>query len=160
MPIIFAILLGYLIGSTLYDLYLIPTIPTFSEENKIYIFQTGAYKTEEKRDEAIKDLTNKGIFCIYISDDLYKIYIAITSSEETKKIIQTIFKNEGIDAYVKEETTKNQEFYSELISFDNLIKSTTKKETILAIQKIILEHYKELFDDKEKTINDERYSNY
>jgi hypothetical protein len=91
---------------------------------------------------------------------IFKIYIAITSSEETKKIIQTIFKNEGIDAYVKEETTKNQEFYSELISFDNLIKSTTKKETILAIQKIILEHYKELFDDKEKTINDERYSNY
>ena len=66
-----------------------------------YVVQTGAYKTKEYLDLAVKNLINAGVYPRIVEDRLSLIYTVTDSSKESANKIVEILNNEGFDSYLQ-----------------------------------------------------------
>lgn len=144
--ILSAILIGVFIGKYVYNGYQNETKEAFKDMNEnIYLLQYGVYSSNDSMVENTKNLKN---YFYYIENNKYHVIIGVTMDKDLKDKIK---KANSIDnnIYIKKVSINNDEFIESLKQYDNLIKNTEDKTTILTAEKQILSKYEELIINNE-----------
>lgn len=138
VPVICAVLLGYLCASFIFNEYGINSM-VFSENN-FYLLQCGVYTNKDSSNN-MKGIDTK----ITIKEgDKYYSYIGMTSDFKIAEKIKKIYKEKGIDIYIKESYLENKDFINQLTQYDVLLDSSKTLEEINSVLKTILATYDEL----------------
>ncbi|MFA5459629.1 MAG: hypothetical protein WC267_03600 [Bacilli bacterium] len=141
LPLIVALLLGYLFGYFVFEQYDKKPLLTFKPKTTVYFLQQGVYSNLESMTDNTRRIENY----IYIKDgDYYKTYVAITSDSNNINKLKELFIALGNDIYVKELPINNNQFISILKQYDLLLNQVTDYEGITTITKEVLLKYKEL----------------
>lgn len=141
-----AILIGVFIGKYVYNGYQNETKEAFKDMNEnIYLLQYGVYSSNDSMAENTKNLKD---YFYYIENNKYHVIIGVTMDKDLKDKIK---KANSIDnnIYIKKVSINNDEFIESLKQYDNLIKNTEDKTTILTAEKQILSKYEELIINNE-----------
>ena len=144
--ILSAILIGVFIGKYVYNGYQNETKEAFKDMNEnIYLLQYGVYSSNDSMVENTKNLKD---YFYYIENNKYHVIIGVTMDKDLKDKIK---KANSIDnnIYIKKVSINNDEFIESLKQYDNLIKNTEDKTTILTAEKQILSKYEELIINNE-----------
>lgn len=140
VPIVCAVLLGYLCASFIFNQYGIESL-VFSEKGNIYFLQCGAYHTEEASRSPIKGIDEK----ITVREgNQYYSYIGMTSDMKIAKNIQDMYQEKGVDIYIKEIHLENEDFLNQLVQYDVLLESSDTLEEINSVLKTVLATYDEI----------------
>ena len=111
------------------------------EVTKIYYAQIGAYKNEENVSKVTKNLKN---YCLEKIDDTYHIYVGVSIYKENIEKIKEIYTKNGNNIYVRESLMNNEKVLNSIKKYDELLLTTYDKDTIIEIEKEILNKYKEI----------------
>lgn len=140
VPIICAILLGYLCASFIFNQYGVESL-VFNESENIYFLQCGAYTTKEASETKIEGVNEK----ITVKEgEKYYSYIGMTSDKEIAETIQEMYKEKGVNIYIKDSYLENDDFMSQLKQYDVLLESSDTLEEINSVLKTILATYDEI----------------
>lgn len=143
VPILSAILLGYLCASFIFNQYGIDSM-VFRENSNIYFLQCGAYTTKEASDVNIQGISER----ITIKEgDKYYSYIGMTSEKKIAESIQKMYEDKGIDIYIKNNYIENQDFINQIKQYDILLESSSNFEEVNSVLKTILATYDEIMLD-------------
>lgn len=144
--ILSAILIGVFIGKYVYNGYQNETKEAFKDMNEnIYLLQYGVYSSNDSMVENTKNLKN---YFYYIENNKYHVIIGVTMDKDLKDKIKKANSIDN-DIYIKKVSINNDEFIESLKQYDNLIKNTEDKTTILTAEKQILSKYEELIINNE-----------
>jgi len=143
VPIICAVLLGYLCASFIFNNYGVENY-VFNEKGNIYLLQCGAYNNEETSKKEIKGIDEK---ITIKEDDKYYSYIGMTTDYKIAEKIQKLYKKENIDIYIKDSYLDDEDFINQLTQYDVLLESSNTKAEINAILKTVLATYDELISN-------------
>lgn len=139
VPIICAVLLGYLCASFIFNQYGVDSL-VFGEEGNIYFLQCGAYTTKEASETKIEGVSEK----ITIKEgEKYYSYIGMTSEKEIAESIQKMYKQKGVDIYIKDSYLENDDFINQLRQYDVLLESSNTLEEVNSVLKTVLATYDE-----------------
>lgn len=139
VPILCAILLGYLCASFIFNQYGANSM-VFNETGNIYFLQCGAYKTKEASENEIQGIEEK----ITVKEGKnYYSYIGMTSNSNIAKSIQKKYKEKNIDIYIKEVQIENDDFINQIRQYDVLLESSNTFEEMNSVLKTILATYDE-----------------
>lgn len=139
VPIICAILLGYLCASFIFNQYGIESF-VFNENENIYFLQCGAYTTKEASEAKIKGVSEK----ITVKEgEKYYSYIGMTAEKEIAKSIQEMYKKNGVDIYIKDSYLENEDFLNQIRQYDVLLESSNTLEEVNSVLKTVLATYDE-----------------
>lgn len=122
------ILFSCLIGSILAGAFFLNVKDKASAKNRplVYVFQVGVFKNEQN---AI-NLTNKYSFSKIVKDnDYYRVFIGATVNN--KDILMNYFKDNEINYYLKE-IAVSEIIQSELIKYDEVLKSSNELELVMS----------------------------
>ena len=140
VPIICAVLLGYLCASFIFNQYGVNSL-VFNENGNIYFLQCGAYTTEEASQKEIVGINEK----ITVKEgEKYYSYIGMTASNEIAKNIQKMYKEKGIDIYIKSSYLENEDFISQLVQYDVLLEASKDLEEVNSVLKTVLATFDEI----------------
>lgn len=140
IPIICAVLLGYLCASFIFNQYGIDSL-VFNQKDNIYYLQCGAYTNNDASNIKIEGVDNK----ITVKEgDKYYSYIGMTSNLKIAESIKDMYKKKGIDIYIKESNLDNSNFLNQLNQYDVLLESSKNIEEINSVLKTILATYDEI----------------
>lgn len=140
VPIISATLLGYLCASFIFKQYGASSL-VFNENGNIYYLQCGAYSTYDASKVEIKGIEDK----ITIKEgDKYYSYIGMTTSSKLALNIQKMYKEKGIDIYIKNSYLENKDFISQLSQYDVLLDSSKNIEEVNSVLKTVLATFDEI----------------
>ncbi len=140
VPIICAVLLGYLCASFIFNQYGVSSF-VFSDSKNIYYLQCGAFNTEEASLKDIKGIEDK----LTIKEgDKYYSYIGMTTSNKIAKNIQKMYKEKGIDIYVKSDYLENEDFISQLNQYDVLLEASKNINEVNSVLKTVLATFDEI----------------
>ena len=140
VPIICAVLLGYLCASFIFEQYGTGKF-VFSENNIIYYLQCGSYSTKEASETKVKGIDEK---ITVLEGDKYYSYIGMTRNSNIAYEIEKLYKEKGIDIYVKQKKSDNEDFLNQLEQYDVLLESSDTLEEINSVLKTILATYDEI----------------
>lgn len=141
-----AILIGVFIGKYVYNGYQNETKEAFKDMNEnIYLLQYGVYSSNDSMVENTKNLKD---YFYYIENNKYHVIIGVTMDKDLKDKIKNVNSIDN-DIYIKKVSINNDEFIESLKQYDNLIKNTEDKTTILTAEKQILSKYEELIINNE-----------
>ena len=141
-----AILIGVFIGKYVYNGYKNETKEAFKDMNEnIYLLQYGVYSSNDSMVENTKNLKN---YFYYIENNKYHVIIGVTLDKDLKDKIKKANSIDN-DIYIKKVSINNDEFIESLKQYDNLIKNTEDKTTILTAEKQRLSKYEELIINNE-----------
>lgn len=140
VPIICAILLGYLCASFIFNQYGVGSL-VFNEDGNIYYLQCGAYTTKEASNKEIKGVEEK----ITVKEgEKYYSYIGMTTSNKIAKTIQDMYKEKGIDIYIKSSYLENDDFISQLNQYDVLLEASKNIDEVNSVLKTVLATFDEI----------------
>lgn len=139
VPIVSAVLLGYLCASFIFEQYGIGKF-AFSENKNIYFLQCGSYSTKEASETKIDGIKDK---ITILEGDKYYSYIGMTRNVNIANEIEKKYKEKGIDIYVKKVDLDNENFLNQLEQYDVLLESSDTFEEINSVLKTILATYAE-----------------
>lgn len=140
VPIICAILLGYLCASFIFNQYGMDSL-VFEENKTIYYLQCGAFNTEEASLKEIKGIKDK----ITVKEkDKYYSYIGMTTDRKIAESIQKKYKENNIDIYIKDSYLENEDFINQLNQYDVLLKESDTIEEINSVLKTVLATFDEI----------------
>lgn len=140
VPIICAILLGYLCASFIFNQYGVNSL-VFNENGNVYYLQCGAYTTEEASQKEINGIDEK----ITVKEgEKYYSYIGMTTSNEIAKNIQDMYKEKGVDIYIKNDYLENDDFISQLNQYDILLEASKNIEEVNSVLKTVLATFDEI----------------
>lgn len=111
---------------------------------KIYLIQAGAYKDHNNLSEATKQFEN---YIIKKEGELYKIYIGVTKDEEVYNKLSKIYLD-GKENFKKVVKITNEEYSTNLDTYDNIIKNTDDKRNINIVVKSSLKELEKLLESK------------
>ena len=140
VPIICAVLLGYLCASFIFNQYGITSF-TFNDNDNIYYLQCGAYSNASVSDKDIKGVDSK----ITVKEgNKYYSYIGMTSDLKIAENIKNMYDKNGVDIYIKKAHLDNDDFISQLTQYDVLLESSKNIEEVNSVLKTILATYDEI----------------
>lgn len=143
VPILCAVLLGYLCASFIFNQYGAENY-VFNEKGNVYLLQCGAYTTEEASEKEIKGVDEK----ITIKEDnKYYSYIGMTTDYEIAEKIQKLYKDNNVDIYIKNSYLDDEDFINQLVQYDVLLESSNSIDEVNAILKTILATYDEFISN-------------
>ncbi len=145
IPILCSILLGFLFGKIIFQEYDSLNTSTFSEDNNIYLLQYGAYSSNDNMRSHTKDLDN---YVYEVIDNKYYVYVGMTSNKNNADKVKDIYKDKGVDLYIKESSVDDEDFLNSLSQYDILLKEATNEADIISISNVILTDYQELVINK------------
>ena len=137
LPICLSIVIGYFFGTFLYNQYN-DSLLAFNKTKVIYFLQQGVYKDNNSLNE---DLSNLSVSYVSEENDLYHVYIGMTSSFELAEKIKGIYKEQGITLYIKEKEVNNQYFNNEIEQYDKLLNSCNEYNQLNKILDAIVDSY-------------------
>lgn len=136
-----AIILGSLLGHTLFEQFKEEDQEVFAQNDVIYFLEEGIYDNLERAEAATKDIDTK----IIVKEDAnYYVYLAITKNKSNLSRLKKIYKDMNLNINVKEMEIEDTSFLTSLEQMDGLVEKTTTKEELLTITKVVLANYEEL----------------
>ncbi len=111
------------------------------EITKIYYAQIGAYKNEDNVSKVTKNLKN---YVVEKIDNIYHIYVGVSFYKENILKIKEIYTKNGNNIYVREDLMSNENLFNSINKYDELILTTNDTNTIIQIEKEILNKYGEI----------------
>lgn len=140
VPIICAVLLGYLCASFIFNQYGVNSL-VFHDNGNIYYLQCGAFTTQEESKKNIKGIEEK----ITVKEgEKYYSYIGMTTNSEIAKNIQKMYQERGIDIYIKNGYIENDDFISQLNQYDVLLEASKNIEEVNSVLKTVLATFDEI----------------
>lgn len=140
VPIICAVLLGYLCASFIFNQYGVNSL-VFHDNGNIYYLQCGAFTTQEASKKNIKGIEEK----ITVKEgEKYYSYIGMTTNSEIAKNIQKMYQERGIDIYIKNGYIENDDFISQLNQYDVLLEASKNIEEVNSVLKTVLATFDEI----------------
>lgn len=140
VPILCAILLGYLCASFIFNQYGIDSM-VFHEKNNIYFLQCGAYTSKEASETNIQGISEK----LTIKEgDKYYSYIGMTSEKKLAESVQKMYEDKGIEIYIKNNYIENQDFINLIKQYDILLESSSSLEEVNSVLRTSLATYDEI----------------
>lgn len=140
VPIICAVLLGYLCASFIFNQYGVNSL-VFHDNGNIYYLQCGAFTTQEASKKNIKGIEEK----ITVKEgEKYYSYIGMTTNTEIAKNIQKMYQERGIDIYIKNGYIENDDFISQLNQYDVLLEASKNIEEVNSVLKTVLATFDEI----------------
>lgn len=149
-PIFLCIITGFSMGFFLYSGYekIEKTIPTIKEGENLYFIKIGSYETEEKMENALKNID----YYIYKKEEnAYHAYIGITEKKENTEKIKEYYQKLGYVTNVETYNILNDSFLSILKTYDEMLEKTEDQKVIGNIINGVLAKYEEMKDESRKT---------
>lgn len=137
IPILLSVVIGYFFGMFLYNQYN-TSLMAFNNTKIIYFLQQGVYKDNNSLNE---DLSNLSVSYVTEENNLYHVYIGMTSSFELAEKIKGIYKEQGITLYIKEKEISNPYFNNEIEQYDKLLNSCDEYNQLNKILEAIVDSY-------------------
>jgi len=139
VPIICAVFLGYLCASFIFNQYGVNSL-VFNEDGNVYLLQCGAYTTKEASEKKIEGISEK----ITVKEgEKYYSYIGMTADSGVAKSIQDMYKEKGVDIYIKSSYLENDDFISQLNQYDVLLQASKNIEEVNSVLKTVLATFDE-----------------
>ena len=139
LSILFAIIIGLLIGKVIiskYDNNTIITAKTF--DNEVYAIFYGSYNSLKEVDENTKEVDKY----IYIEEtNVYYVYLALTKSRENAIKFKDIYKHLSNKVSIVKINIDNNEFILNLEEYEKLLSETNDKNSLMIIENQILACY-------------------
>ena len=108
---------------------------------ELYFIQYGVFSNLESLEENTIELQN---YVYTKQDNLYYVYVGITSIEENAKKIVELYKSLGYDTIIKRFSITNKDFLELLVNYDEVLKSTSDNTAISSIINQVLTKYEEV----------------
>lgn len=140
VTIIISLLVGFLLANFLLKQYdsTINIIPTFKQNQTVYLVQQGVYSSIESMQENTKRIN----YYVYtLKDGYYYVYIGMSLDSEIIKKIQNYYTDLKIETIIKTITMNNNDFITTLNQTDQILKETEDKDTIKEVINQILKKY-------------------
>ncbi len=134
-----SIFLGYFFGNFIYKEYDSMT-KEYQASSVVYYLQQGVYKSDTNYKKSVRSLES---YTAVLNNDKYYVYVGITNSYSTALKIKNLYKEKGIELYIKEDKIKNDYFISDLNQYSNLLKNEKDFTKINSILKAVLASYEE-----------------
>ena len=138
VPFVLSLIFGLSFGLLIFKQYKNTNESVFSENTPIYFLQQGVYSTKESMEENTKNISD---YIYALDNSQYRVYVSINSNFINAKKISQIFKDKGIDIYIKELNISNKAFVEKLKQYDELIASSNDNAEILNLAKQIISEY-------------------
>ena len=108
---------------------------------ELYFIQYGVFSNLESLEENTIELQN---YVYTKQDNLFYVYVGITSIEENAKKIVELYKSLGYDTIIKRFSITNKDFLELLVNYDEVLKSTSDNTAISSIINQVLTKYEEV----------------
>ena len=139
IPTLTALLLGYLCANYVINEY----DSNLTKETKTaYFLQISANKNKDNNE--YRDIKNK---ITLKEDDMYYTYIGITTLLDEANRIKKMYKDNGIDVYIKKKNLDNNNFILSLEQYDILLKSSESRKEIDNVLASILSSFEENYNN-------------
>jgi len=134
---ILSILLGAVAGRVIYKYA--------DETNAIrynsYIIEYGVYEDANTAKKAASKVDRSTI--VY-KDNLYYVYVGISTNYDNAKKIESAFNEQDIDVTIEETIIDNVEFISNLEQYDVLLDGVSSNKDVMSITDVILSTFEEI----------------
>ena len=140
IPLLVAIVLGFYGAKIAYGFNRVKE--TVSEiSHNAYAVQYGVYKDPSTLEKTLSDLDN---YVVSLEDGKYYVYLGFTTDYANLSKIKAMYKDMGVEVYIREVLIENEEFISNLEQFDILLDNVNGTNDILSINSAILSSYDEM----------------
>ena len=140
IPLLVAIVLGFYGAKIAYGFNRVKE--TVSEiSHNAYAVQYGVYKDPSTLEKTLSDLDN---YVVSLEDGKYYVYLGFTTNYSNLSKIRNMYKDMGVEVYIREVLIENEEFISNLEQFDILLDNVNGSIDILSINSAILSSYDEM----------------
>ena len=140
IPLLFAIVLGFYGAKIAYGFNQVKKNVSEVYHNA-YAVQYGVYKDPSTLEKTLKTLDN---YVVSLEDGKYYVYLGFTTDYANLSKIKAMYKDMGVDVYIKEILITNEEFLNNLEQFDILLDNVSSTSDILSINSAILSSYDEM----------------
>lgn len=138
MPIVLAVLIGFGFGIFSFKKFENGINNIINREDKqLVAFQVGVFNDLENAN--IKANSCNGI--VINDQDMYRVYVAVTTEGEAKKVVKDYYETKGIDYYIRN-LNYDENLYNEIKEYEALLMAT-KNEYYEEILKKMVNVYKE-----------------
>lgn len=140
VTIIISLLIGFLLSNLLLKQYdnTINIIPTFKQNETVYLVQQGVYSSIESMQENTKKIN----YYVYtLKDSYYYVYVGMSLDSEIIKKIQNYYTDLKVETIIKTITMTDTNFINTLKQTDQILKETEDKDTIKEVINQILKKY-------------------
>ena len=113
--------------------------PVMRETDIVFFLQQGVYSSMESLNAGTQNLSS---FIYFEEENLFRVYVYITTSMENAQKVERIFADRGVEIFIKEGTINDTAFVEKLRQYDRLISETNDEGVILGMTTQILNEYK------------------
>lgn len=138
IPLVISIVLGFISAQIVYSTYRKNLENT---DYNVYLIQAGSYNN---KDDLEKDFSLDDEYIILEEDDVYNVYVGMTTDLINANKIKNLYSNKNYDTYIKPTVVNNIEFVSNLEQYDILMSEVDDEENIISINDVILSSYEEM----------------
>lgn len=133
-----AIILGFISAQIVYSTY---RNNLSSSSYNAYLLQIASF---ENVDSISSDMKNNTDYLIVNENNMYNVYVGITTDLSNANKIKNIYEKKDIEVYIKPTVINNIEFVSNLEQYDLLISEVENEDNLISISDVVLSSYEEI----------------
>ena len=133
-----AIVLGFVSAQIVYSTY---RNNLSSSSYNAYLLQIASF---ENVDSISSDMKNNTDYLIVNENNMYNVYVGITTDLSNANKIKNIYEKKDIEVYIKPTVINNIEFVSNLEQYDLLISEVENEDNLISISDVVLSSYEEI----------------
>lgn len=138
IPLTIAIILGFISAQIVYSTY---RNNLSSSSYNAYLLQIASF---ENVDSISSDMKNNTDYLIVNENNMYNVYVGITTDLSNANKIKNIYEKKDIEVYIKPTVINNIEFVSNLEQYDLLISKVENEDNLISISDVVLSSYEEI----------------
>lgn len=138
IPLTIAIILGFISAQIVYSTY---RNNLSSSSYNAYLLQIASF---ENVDSISSDMKNNTDYLIVNENNMYNVYVGITTDLSNANKIKNIYEKKDIEVYIKPTVINNIEFVSNLEQYDLLISEVENEDNLISISDVVLSSYEEI----------------
>ena len=138
IPLTIAIILGFISAQIVYSTY---RNNLSSSSYNAYLLQIASF---ENVDSISSDMKNNTDYLIVNENNMYNVYVGITTDLSNANKIKNIYEKKDIEVYIKPTVINNIEFVSNLEQYDLLISEFENEDNLISISDVVLSSYEEI----------------
>lgn len=138
IPLTIAIVLGFVSAQIVYSTY---RNNLSSSSYNAYLLQIASF---ENIDSISSDMKNNTDYLIVNENNMYNVYVGITTDLSNANKIKNIYEKKNIEVYIKPTVINNIEFVSNLEQYDLLLSEVENEDNLISISDVVLSSYEEI----------------
>ena len=138
IPLTIAIVSGFVSAQIVYSTY---RNNLSSSSYNAYLLQIASF---ENVDSISSDMKNNTDYLIVNENNMYNVYVGITTDLSNANKIKNIYEKKDIEVYIKPTVINNIEFVSNLEQYDLLISEVENEDNLISISDVVLSSYEEI----------------